>query len=430
MAKRWNGPTCPPEPAAAAMSQPAPPPASDANRYRWWILAIATATQLAAALASQGIGAWAPHAQQALQFSNRDLGLLATLLNGAAAAALLLVGPMLDRFGERLPVFLGMAVMGVALLVLGDAAHYATLALAMLIAGLGYSPIQPAGGKAIYQWFPPRERGLAMGIRQAALPMGGACAAAFFPFMIGHAGWHAAMLAAASILVAAGLIYLTLFRCALGPCARPRHTAHHAPAALPRQTSLRRLGIVGMAMVGVQTVISVFWALLVHHRFGLSTHAAAWHLFALQLGGAAGRLAISAISDHLHDGRRRMVRLCALMTGCALLTAIALPTRGHDAMMLACSVAIGVFGFGWYGPWVVWLSDCAGPRQIGRVLASALAANQLIIAAVPLAFGALLDALPDPAPGWLALAGLLAVAMRYSGMPETGATESGPSPPR
>lgn len=406
---------------------PASLQASGQDRFRWAILAIATLTQLAAALASQGIGAWAPHAQQALQFSNRELGLLATLLNGGAAAALLLIGPLLDRWDERPPVLLGMAIMSVALLVLGSATHYGTLALAMLVAGVGYSPIQPAGGKAIYRWFAPRERGLAMGIRQAALPMGGACAAAFFPFTIDHAGWSMAMLAAASLLMAAGLVHLALFRPAPGTRPASRRPARLTLVHLLRQTRFRRVAMVGMAMVGVQTAIAVFWAVLVHQRYGLSAQAAGWQLFAVQFGGGIGRLAIAAISDHLHDGRRRMVRWCVLLAGCALLAAIALPLRGHDDAIYACSLAVGVFGFGWYGPWVVWLSDCAGPQRIGRVLGAALGANQAIIALVPFAFGALLDVLPGHTSGWLALTGLLVVAMQYSRPPKAGTTPPGAS---
>ncbi|WP_186332406.1 MFS transporter [Bordetella genomosp. 13] len=384
-----------------------------------------TTTQLAAALASQGIGVWGPHARHVLQLSHRELGLLASLLNGVPVVALLFIGPLLDRCGERLPVFIGMAIMSAGLLLMGSAGHYGILAVAMLLIGLGYSPIQPAGGKAIYQWFPPRQRGLAMGLRQAALPMGGACAAAFFPFMIGHAGWPATMMAASAILAAVGLCHLALFRNArrTPPAARQSRLAL---ADLFRQVPFRRVAIVGMAMVGVQTAIAVFWAVLVHQRFGLSVQSAAWHLFAVQAGGALGRIAMSTLSDHVPDGKRRMVLLCALLTFCALLATLALPRQGHGSAVLACSLVAGVFGFGWYGPWVVWLSDCAAPDQIGRVLAIALAANQAAIAAVPLAFGTLLDVLPS-ATGWLALGGLLVLALHVGRTPKAIATPPAPS---
>ena len=37
-----------------------------------------------------------------------------------------------------------------------------------------YSVSQPGGSKVILKWFPNENRGLAMGIRQAGIPIGGA----------------------------------------------------------------------------------------------------------------------------------------------------------------------------------------------------------------------------------------------------------------
>lgn len=379
------------------------------GNFRWVILVIAALTQLTAALASQGIGVWAPFAQQTLQLSNREIGLLAALLNCVPIASLVVVGPLLDRYGDKLPISMGMVLLSLSMVCLGSASSYGALALTMLVMGLGYTPIQPAGSKAVYHWFPARERGLAMGIRQAALPLGGACAAAVFPHMVARSGWVTAMLATASVIAFAALVHMVFFRNA--PGVRPAVVPRLKLSNLFHSALFRQIAMVGAAMVGVQATIAVFWALFTHHHFGLSVSMASWQLFAVQLGGAIGRVVLSAISDRVHDGRRRMVLICALVTLAVLALTVSLPIGTKAWGILVCSAVIGAFSFGWYGSWVVWLSDIAGPAHVGQVLGAAMAVNQVAIASVPLAFGFFLDLAPYPAGAWVSMAVLLMLAV-------------------
>ncbi|MGS1117441.1 MFS transporter [Castellaniella sp. UC4442_H9] len=378
------------------------------SNFRWAILVIATLTQLAAALASQGIGVWAPFAQQTLHLSNRDVGLLAALLNCVPIASLIAVGPLLDRYGDKLPIFIGLVFLCLSMVFLGASSSYGLLALTMLVMGLGYTPIQPGGSKAVYHWFPAKERGLAMGIRQAALPLGGACAAAFFPYMLTHTEWSTAMLAAAGVIGFMALVHMAFFRNA--PGARPVNNSRLRLSYLFHFARFRKIAVVGAAMVGVQATIAVFWAVFAHQHFGLSISMAAWQLFVVQLSGAFGRVLLSAISDRMKDGRRRMVLICALVTLAALALAVNLPAGVDVLVILTCSGVIGAFSFGWYGPWVVWLSDCAGPTHVGQVLGAAMSINQVSIALAPLIFGFLLDLARYPASAWLSVAALLIVA--------------------
>ena len=46
-----------------------------------------------------------------------------------------------------------------------------------------YSVSQPGGSKVILKWFPNENRGLAMGIRQAGIPIGGALTGVLIPFL-------------------------------------------------------------------------------------------------------------------------------------------------------------------------------------------------------------------------------------------------------
>lgn len=46
-----------------------------------------------------------------------------------------------------------------------------------------YSVSQPGGSKVILKWFRKENRGLAMGIRQAGIPIGGALAGVLIRFL-------------------------------------------------------------------------------------------------------------------------------------------------------------------------------------------------------------------------------------------------------
>src|SRR4029453_4314492 len=43
----------------------------------------------------------------------------------------------------------------------------------LVLGGFGFSVLNPATGKAVVEGFPPRERGMAMGIKQTGLTLGG-----------------------------------------------------------------------------------------------------------------------------------------------------------------------------------------------------------------------------------------------------------------
>jgi nitrate/nitrite transporter NarK len=50
--------------------------------------------------------------------------------------------------------------------------------------------VNAASGRAVMSWFAPAQRGFALGIRQTAVPLGGAAAALFLPPAAAAGGWR------------------------------------------------------------------------------------------------------------------------------------------------------------------------------------------------------------------------------------------------
>ncbi|MFC7640931.1 MFS transporter [Streptosporangium lutulentum] len=168
------------------------------RRYRWVVLGVATFTQAASGFFVQGIGAMGVHLQRDLNLSTAQLGLLLSAAQLVPLVGFLVAGELLDRYNERWIVGTGACVVAVSLGVGSMAPGYTSLLLVLLIVGAGYSTVQPGGSKSVASWFDASQRGLAMGIRQAGLPLGGVLAAAALPFLATAFGWRVTLMAAAS----------------------------------------------------------------------------------------------------------------------------------------------------------------------------------------------------------------------------------------
>jgi hypothetical protein len=142
-------------------------------RYRCVVLGAATFTQAASGFFTQGIGALGVHLQRDLNLSTAQLGLLLSAAGLVPLIGLPVAGELLDRFDERWVVGIGACVVASALGLGSLAPGYAALLGALLLVGAGYSTAQPGGSKSVASWFDTGRRGLAMGIRQAGLPLGG-----------------------------------------------------------------------------------------------------------------------------------------------------------------------------------------------------------------------------------------------------------------
>ncbi|MFF9645340.1 MFS transporter [Kitasatospora aureofaciens] len=125
---------------------------------------------------------------------------------------LLVAGELLDRYHERWVVGIGAAVVAAGLLLGSLAQGYAPLLLVLLVVGAGYSTAQPGGSKSVAAWFHPAQRGLAMGVRQAGLPLGGAVAAAVLSTVATRYGWRTALVVGGVVALLGAGLFTALYR--------------------------------------------------------------------------------------------------------------------------------------------------------------------------------------------------------------------------
>lgn len=382
---------------------------SATDAFRWRVVAAATFTQAGSAFVFLGVGTLTAFVRADLGLSATRTALLVTMVGLVPLFTMLPVGRLLDRHGERWLVAGGAALLGAGAVVAALSDTYVAIAALLLLAGTGYATSQPGGSSAVAGWFTGPRRGLAMGIRQTGLPLGGAAAAAILPTVADRIGWQGALAAAGAVAVAGGGLFAVTYR----------NHPHPVPDAEPLLRTARRLlrrpalhPVLWAGTIHVATQLAIVSHLLpyLRDRHDIPLAVGGICLFTSQMAGVAGRIALARWSDRYGAGRRlRPVAITLVATAviCGIL-AVA-PTLSLPAAV-ALMLPFGFFAFGWYGPWVVQVADVAPDNTTGLTLALAMTGNQLGIVTGPPLFGALQDLTGGYVAPWLGFSAMLLFA--------------------
>jgi predicted MFS family arabinose efflux permease len=387
--------------------------------YRWLVLAAATFAQATSSFAMLGVAALAGFLQRDFRLSGTETGLLITATYGAAVFSLLFVGDLLDRKSERLIIGIGGTIAFGALLAATRSGDFAVLLLCLLVAGLGFSVTQPGGSKSVSAWFRGGRLGLAMGIRQAGLPLGGAVAAATLPAIAATSGWRIAFAAGAAATLGGALIFALVYRPPADgakPASKREALSVAAVTGLLRQPWLRDATIAGLALVSAQYAILTWLMLYLRDHSHIALTRGAWFLSLAQLAGAAGRVSLAAWSDRAPKARFRLLWLCMIAVAAGFVVLLLIPPQIPEAALALLAAWLGFFGLGWYGPWVAYLADTAPADKVGLTLGAAMAINQLGIIGAPPLLGLVHDLTGGYTALWASAIGVLAIAYGLTGV--------------
>jgi len=377
--------------------------------YRWIALALATLAQVAGCFLVQGLGALGGQMQQAMGLNAAQLGLLVSAAQFAPILGLLAAGELLDRFSERLIVGIGATMVAASIFAASRAQSYELLLACLVISSIGYSTVQPGGGKAVASWFAPNQRGLAMGIRQAGLPLGAALATLVLPRVAESSGWRMAFAFGAIAALAGGLSFAAFYRAPYQGAPFRKFPPLRERFDLLGLPGIPRIVWPGVTLVSLQFALTIYLPLDFRDRFGLPIETGVALLFAAQAAGVVGRVALAFWSDHSRGGRYLplQISIIALLAGVGVdVIAPGAPTP----MLAALALWLGFFGFGWYGPWIALVSETAPAGQIGFMIGLAMAINQIAVVLAPPIFGLLRDLSGTYVFGWLALIAAMMLA--------------------
>lgn len=233
----------------------------------------------------------------------------AGVLISAPTAGLLLTliawGALADRTGERLVIAGGLGLAALFLVAAVMTRGPVLLCVLLVLAGASGASVNAASGRVVMGWFAVSERGLAMGIRQTAQPLGVAIAAVTLPAIAHTHGVHVALLPA--LLCASFAVAILL----VADPPRPAAAASSTPAASPyRVPTLWRIHAASALLVIPQFAVSAFtlttWSA---NGTGIQPSPGAWYLRSrspVPLAGsrrASGRMPYAAGSHRCVSSR-------------------------------------------------------------------------------------------------------------------------------
>jgi MFS family permease len=128
--------------------------------------------------------------QEELGIPVAKMGLLLSAFLWAYAIAQLPVGALIDRFGPRKMLTLGLAGWSVAQAAGGLVNSFAPFVAARFALGLGEAPLFPGGARVVRDWFAIHQRGFATGLCQAASSLGNFIAIPLLTFLMLEITWR------------------------------------------------------------------------------------------------------------------------------------------------------------------------------------------------------------------------------------------------
>lgn len=445
----------------STLSAPASRPALSPPRpaHRWKVLTVGVAANAAFSAAAAGLPATAVFMRSGYRLDNDQLGLALGLMGLGVALFELPWGMLADRWGDR-PVLLG--GLGATAAALAWMSLYAApthgavptlwlLAVGLLLVGVMGGSVNGASGRAVMAWFDEGERGLAMSIRQTAVPLGGGLGALVLPWLASQLGFAAVFGLLGALCAGAALLTLGWLRepdrmrphpahavpaapthAAAAPL--PAHTASAAappmpgtPAATPptrsappsplRDARVWRAALAIGLLCCPQFAVLTFATVFLHDYSGAGIATLTAVMVAVQVGAMAARIASGRWTDR-RGNRRAYLRGCVWL-GFSLFAVLAgvawrLQDVASDPLPVAAvAVLLAVAGIcvsAWHGVAYTELATLAGAQRAGTALGLANTCVYLGLFLTPLALPHLVAASSWPL-AWLVAGGLMLTAL-------------------
>jgi sugar phosphate permease len=345
-------------------------------RYRWVVLAAGTLAQASFSASSVGLPALGPALKSHYGLTLSETGVVLAAIGIGMLFTLLPWGLVADRVDERWVIATGLTGAAGAL-VLSSATHgYAAVTATLVATGALGASVNAASGRAIMAWFPASELGTALGIRQTAIPIGGAIGALALPALASAGGTRLAFLFLAGACLSGAAIAAVFIR--RGSRKEPEIGEVSRPLRDPRMWLLGAgTGLYLVAQIG----LTAFVVLFLHQHHHVSGHAAGAVLAAIYVLAIAARIGSGRISDRLGS---RLGPLRTIGVALALCTAaVAAATDAPLGLLVPLFVVAGVLSMSWNGLAYASAAEMAGAARTGAALGFQQTLLGVVVAGAP-----------------------------------------------
>jgi ACS family hexuronate transporter-like MFS transporter len=353
------------------------------GNLRWWICVLLFAATTINYMDRQILGILAPALQKEIGWSESGYGLIVTAFQTAYALGLLISGPVLETLRMRAGYALAVGLWSAAAALHGLMRSAVGFGAARFLLGLGEAGNFPAAIKIVTEWFPQKERALAIGVFNCGSNVGAILTPLAVPWMAVRFGWRYAFL----ITGAAGFVWMAAW---LGlyhePGKHPRLRRSELeyirsgrvsePAALPWKRLLRFRAV--WALIAARFLTDpVWWFYLfwvpkfLHGRYGIGLADVGLPLVAIYLAANAGSVFGGWFSSALirrgctvNVARKLAILVCALMV-----TPMTLGWRVTSVWQAVAIISLAAAGHqGWAANMFASISDLFPSRAVSSVV--------------------------------------------------------------
>ena len=384
------------------------------STYKWVMLIVATIAQTTATLITYGVGVFALFWKEEYALTNTESGLLVSVVNVGPLFCMLFVGRLLDQYNEKILISISSFLLGSLLLLTNIVSGFNGLLFVLLLIGMFYSVSQPGGSKVILKWFRKENRGLAMGIRQAGIPIGGALAGVLIPFLTVQYNMTYAINSIACICIMGGVLFFVFYK---EPYVQEEARKGHNNISFWMELKvvickkeLYPIYITGICMISLQMVLVGHFMKFLAGEQSITSIVAGTVFSVMFFSGMIGRIALATISDVLYKGNRRIplfIAVCASI-GLMLLLVMNIHTI-TSGVLYGVSALLGFFSIGWFSLFIAEVAELASEESVGITVGLALTLNQIAIIVAPVLFGYIVDE-KGYAYAWLCIVVLLSIS--------------------
>jgi MFS transporter, ACS family, hexuronate transporter len=165
------------------------------SKVRWFILSLLFIATTILYIDRASLGILAPYLQKEIGWTEQEYGLINSAFMVAYALCFLLMGRIIDKIGTRRGYLLSISIWSLATLAHTVARTWIGFAVSRFSLAIGQSGNFPSAIKAVAEWFPKKERALAIGIFNGGANFGTMLAPLIIPPLVLAVGdWRAGFL--------------------------------------------------------------------------------------------------------------------------------------------------------------------------------------------------------------------------------------------
>lgn len=286
-----------------------------------------------------------------LGFNNSQMGLILSAFLWSYAAAQIPVGLLVDRFGTRWPILIGIGLWAISSFATVAVQTIGAMLLVRLILGLAEAPMMPAFWRSISVWFGVAERGRSNTILDIGSKLSYVLGVPAMAWVVARYGWHACFVLTGIVTAGYGALFFALYREPESADADIRRASVVPSVAMLRHLAgSRKLWGVALgfsAYVYVYYLLATWMPRLLQDQLGISVlrsglYTALPWMFAIICEVLIGGVLIDRLVRHgASAGRaRQWIVALSLLASLALLGAVV----SHSAIVVLTCLAISAAG--------------------------------------------------------------------------------------